>query len=195
MLELTIGRHRFCFDFSFFLLIAVVCRLQNEKLFLLSILAIALHEFAHILAITGEKISVKSINFTAFGIHIVRSEDWCTQQNKLVWVYLAGPISNLLLALLFLGLAHGAEGEYFGSVNLLLGIVHLLPVGNLDGANALKVVLDSLFHEPQGRQISRWLSFVILFLLIPIMRRIPGGLSPTAWLLWLSMFAVTVRSE
>ena len=42
MLELTIGRHRFCFDFSiFFLLIAVVCRLQNEKLFLLSILAIA----------------------------------------------------------------------------------------------------------------------------------------------------------
>ena len=172
-----------------------MCRLQNEKLFLLSILAIALHEFAHILAIIGEKISVKSINFTAFGIHIVRSEDWCTQQNKLVWVYLAGPISNLLLALLFLGLAHGAEGEYFGSVNLLLGIVHLLPVGNLDGANVLKVVLDSLFHEPQGRQISRWLSFVILFLLIPIMRRIPGGLSPTAWLLWLSMFAVTVRSE
>ena len=97
MLELTIGRHRFCFDFSFFLLIAVVCRLQNEKLFLLSILAIALHEFAHILAIIGEKISVKSINFTAFGIHIVCSEDWCTQQNKLVWVYLAGPISNLLL--------------------------------------------------------------------------------------------------
>ena len=90
MLELTIGRHRFCFDFSFFLLIAVVCRLQNEKLFLLSILAIALHEFAHILAIIGEKIPVKSINFTVFGIHIVRSEDWCTQQSKLVWVYLAG---------------------------------------------------------------------------------------------------------
>ena len=51
VLELHIGRLRFCFGFSFFLLLAVVCRWQAGSMLLLSFLAILLHEIGHLLAI------------------------------------------------------------------------------------------------------------------------------------------------
>ena len=41
MLELHIGRLRFCFGFSFFLLLAVVCRWQAGSMLLFSFLAVS----------------------------------------------------------------------------------------------------------------------------------------------------------
>ena len=61
MLELHIGRLRFCFGFSFFLLLAVVCRWQAGTMLLLSFLAILLHEIGHLLAMLLTKAAVKSI--------------------------------------------------------------------------------------------------------------------------------------
>ena len=106
MLELHIGRLRFCFGFSFFLLLAVVCRWQAGSMLLFSFLAILLHEIGHLLAILLTKTAVKSINFTAFGVHIVRSAVQFVPPLRLVVVYLAGPAVNLLLALLFLCLLY-----------------------------------------------------------------------------------------
>lgn len=91
MLELHIGRLRFCFGFSFFLLLAVVCRWQAGSMLLFSFLAILLHEIGHLLAILLTKTAVKSINFTAFGVHIVRSAVQFVPPLRLVVVYLAGP--------------------------------------------------------------------------------------------------------
>lgn len=134
MLELHIGRLRFCFGFSFFLLLAVVCRWQAGSMLLLSFLTILLHEIGHFLAMLLTKTAIKSINFTAFGVHIVRSAVQFVPPLRLVVVYLAGPAVNLLLALLFLGRSREGMAGYFGAVNLLLGSLHLLPAGSLDGA-------------------------------------------------------------
>ena len=144
MLELHIGRLRFCFGFSFFLLLAVVCRWQAGSMLLLSFLAILLHEIGHLLAMLLTKTAVKFINFTAFGVHIVRSAVQFVPPLRLVVVYLAGPAVNLLLALLFLGSSREGMAVYFGAVNLLLGLLHLLPAGSLDGACALREALSFL---------------------------------------------------
>ena len=192
MLELHIGRLRFCFGFSFFLLLAVVCRWQAGTMLLLSFLAILLHEIGHLLAMLLTKAAVKSINFTAFGIHIVRSAVQFVPPLQLVVVYLAGPAVNLLLALLFLGSSREGIAGYFGAVNLLLGLLHLLPAGNLDGACALREAL-SFLPGRWVKPVAGLISLAVLLGLVPVMGGLAGKISPTAMLLWVYLLVATFR--
>ena len=149
MLELHIGRLRFCFGFSFFLLLAVVCRWQAGTMLLLSFLAILLHEIGHLLAMLLAKTSVKSINFTAFGVHIVRSAVQFVPPLRLVVVYLAGPAVNLLL------LPLGRQFPLFATLSLCLAVFNLLPVAPLDGGRALRAALAASLAIPEERQVYR----------------------------------------
>ncbi len=193
MLELHIGRLRFCFGFSFFLLLAVVCRWQAGSMLLLSFLAILLHEIGHLLAMLLTKTAVKSINFTAFGVHIVRSAVQFVPPLRLVVVYLAGPAVNLLFALLFLGSSREGMAGYFGAVNLLLGLLHLLPAGSLDGACALREALSFLLPGRWVKPVAGLISLVVLLGLVPVMGGLAGKISPTAMLLWVYLLVATFR--
>ena len=187
MLELHIGRLRFCFGFSFFLLLAAVCRWQAGSMLLLSFLAILLHEIGHLLAMLLTKTTVKSINFTAFGVHIVRSAVQFVPPLQLVVVYLAG------LALLFLGSSREGMAGYFGAVNLLLGLLHLLPAGSLDGACALREALGFLLPGRWVKPVAGLISLAVLLGLVPVMGGLAGKISPTAMLLWVYLLVATFR--
>ena len=193
MLELRIGNLRFCLGFSFFLLVTVICRWQAGPMLLLTFLAILLHELGHLLAMLTKNISVKSINFTVFGVHIVRFESHSAAAASLIWVYLAGPLTNLLLALLCISLERGEGLRYFGSVNLLLGLLHLLPAGNLDGACALRELLDLLLPGRWVRLAAGSISMLVLLGMIPVMWKMAGVISPTAMLLWAYLLMATFR--
>ena len=192
MLELHIGQLRFCFGFSFFLLLAVVCRWQAGSMLLFSFLAILLHEIGHFLAMLLTKTAVKSINYTAFGVHIVRSAVQFMPPLRLVVVYLAGPAVNLLLALLFLGSSREGMAGYFGAVNLLLGLLHLLPAG-LDGACALREALSFLLPGRWVKPVAGLISLAVLLGLVPVMGGLAGKISPTAMLLWVYLLVATFR--
>ena len=193
MLELHIGRLRFCFGFSFFLLIAAVCRWQAGTLLFLSFLAILLHELGHLLAMLLTKTTVKSINFTIFGVHIVRSTIQFVSPLRLFLIYLAGPAVNLLLSLLFLGSFREGMAEYFGAVNLLLGLLHLMPAGNLDGACALREALRIFLPGRWVKPVAGLISLTVLLGLIPVMGGLAGKISPTAMLLWVYLLVATFR--
>ena len=157
------------------------------------LLAILLHEIGHLLAMLLAKTAVKSINFTAFGVHIVRSAVQFVPPLRLVVVYLAGPAVNLLLALLFLGSSREGMAGYFGAVNLLLGLLHLLPAGSLDGACALREALSFLLPGRWVKPVAGLISLAVLLGLVPVMGGLAGKISPTAMLLWVYLLVATFR--
>ena len=112
---------------------------------------------------------------------------------QLVVVYLAGPAVNLLLALLFLGSSREGMAGYFGAVNLLLGLLHLLPAGSLDGACALREALSFLLPGRWVKPVAGLISLAVLLGLVPVMGGLAGKISPTAMLLWVYLLVATFR--
>ena len=142
MLEITVGRMRLRFAFSFFLLMTVIARLRESAQFFPVLLAIVCHETGHLLAMMAVGNSVKKIDFTAFGIAIRKMTCGPLSPSAELGITLAGPITNLLLALACLPLGK----PYAAAVNLVLAGLQLLPVGDLDGGRALRILC-----EGQGR--------------------------------------------
>lgn len=96
---------------------------------IIALLAVLIHEAAHIYAATVLGIRVKRIGITWRGPFIVREQGTplasaCTA--------LAGPLSNLVLSVLFWNVA-----PTFAQVNLVLGVFNLIPMQGTDGSHAL----------------------------------------------------------
>jgi Zn-dependent protease len=85
--------------------------------------AIALHEFAHVIAALCPGVKVKRFGLCWRGVYIVREagSDW---QNLVI--SLAGPLSNLAAAYVSLAVFH--RGAIFCAMNLVIGCINLLPL-------------------------------------------------------------------
>lgn len=93
------------------------------------VLAIALHELAHIALARACGLRVKRIGISWIGPYLVREQGAAAIN---ICVTLAGPVTNLLLAVAFWRAA-----PLFAQVNLILGAYNLLPfVPQTDGRRA-----------------------------------------------------------
>ena len=103
--------------------------------------AIALHELAHVLAAISLRVKVKRFGLCWRGVYIVREAgtDW---QNLLI--SLAGPLSNFVAAYVSLAVFH--RGAIFCAMNLVIGLINLLPLPCSDGLRAYKLVREN--NEP-----------------------------------------------
>ncbi|MFL6415433.1 MAG: hypothetical protein ACJ74Y_07165 [Bryobacteraceae bacterium] len=98
--------------------------------FLQSVLAIALHELAHVLSAWLTGIRIKRIGISWKGPYIVREPGLPFAS---VCVALSGPMLNLILAA-----SCWYSGQQFALINLALGVSNLLPfVPGGDGQHAL----------------------------------------------------------
>jgi Zn-dependent protease len=99
------------------------------------VLAITLHELAHIALARACGLRVKGMGISWIGPYLVREQGTAAVN---ACVALAGPLANLMLALTFWGVA-----PLFAQVNLILGAYNLLPfIPRTDGQhawNALRV--------------------------------------------------------
>ena len=86
-------------------------------------------------------------------------------------------------------LGHG----YVGSEHLLLGLLHLLPAGSLDGACALREALSFLLPGSWVKPVAGLISLAVLLGLVPVMGGLAGKISPTAMLLWVYLLVATFR--
>lgn len=135
------------------------------KLFLTSYfvcyLFIIFHELSHIIFATifGKKII--KIKLSLAGICVTFSNEYLSVIKRII-MYLVGPISNFVLALIFNNI------DFIYEVNLFLGILNLLPIYPLDGYNILLAILDLVNKSNYINFIERVFISSLLFISISI---------------------------
>lgn len=80
---------------------------------------------------------------------------------KECFVFLAGPMSNLIIASLF------KEMKFVYEINIFLAILNLLPIYPLDGFNILKSILSAIFVNKKYivNKITKCVSIIFLLIL------------------------------
>lgn len=98
-------------------------------------LFIAFHEFAHmfIASIFGVKTTRLTVRISGLCINLNEIK---RQGIKWLLIYLAGPISNISLALLFKNI------PLVYTINLALAVINLIPIYPLDGYNVFEILLQ-----------------------------------------------------
>ncbi|MBV8348618.1 MAG: site-2 protease family protein, partial [Mycolicibacterium sp.] len=117
-------------------------------LLLASLLA---HELTHAVVARRAGMKVSSVTLWMFG-GVTRIEGDVKNPRTEFWIAFSGPLTSLLLAVLFAGVAEGlhagaaaplaaAVAWWLSGLNLLLGLFNLLPGAPLDGRRILQSIL------------------------------------------------------
>lgn len=116
---------------------------------------IIFHELSHmfIAILFGKK--VIKFSFTLSGVSILLDVKGLSNIKKIM-IYIAGPISNFILAFIF------KENELINKINLYLGIINLFFIYPLDGYSILRIFFSSNICD----KISKLLLFTMLTLSI-----------------------------
>lgn len=128
------------FRLDFFVCFIVLLFTNSFKQYILFIFFLLVHELSHLIVgiILGSK--PKKLDIYAFGFSL----DLYTTQNEIknkIMIILAGPFSNLFIAILLILLGKSEYSEYI-YINILLGVFNLLPIYPLDGGRLLKYLLE-----------------------------------------------------
>ena len=139
-----------------FLFLAAFLFYQSTSSFLITfLLAAAHHEGGHLLAARWRGVPVRALSMTAFGCVLDFVDEALVRDRDLLWIAAAGPLCNLLFALLcvtpWVGRWRGAA--LFGAEHLLLALFNLLPVFPLDGAVLCAGLLKPNVGERRAEQV------------------------------------------
>jgi Zn-dependent protease len=98
------------------------------------LIALALHEAAHVIMARALGVRVKRIGIGWRGPFIVREN---AEPRANLYIAIAGPVTNLVLAILFWDAA-----PTFARINLVLGLSNLVPIQGSDGSRAWTAMRD-----------------------------------------------------
>ena len=122
-------------------------------------LFITFHELAHMLFASIYGLEILSIKIRTSGLCISISKRISNVSGILV--YLAGPLSNILLALLF------KKIKFVYEINLALALINLFPIYPLDGFNILKILIYKIVNKNNAQKIIKNIQVIcIIFLTI-----------------------------
>ena len=131
------------------------------KLFLTSYfvcyLFIIFHELSHIMIATLYGKKILKLRLSIAGV-CVRFNNFSLGNIKKIVIYMAGPLANICLAILFNNI------DFVFDINIFLAILNLLPVYPLDGYNILKCVLN-LFNKQIFLKYVEYIVLSLLFIL------------------------------
>ncbi len=129
----------------FAILMAFLLVTDSTGLMGISLIAVTVHELAHLLAMKFLKCAPNSIELGIGGI-LIRSNVYASFKDNLITA-LSGPFANLILTGVFWGLGETFQIKFFyysAVVQFVVGSVNLLPVKGLDGGTVLRMVLERL---------------------------------------------------
>ncbi len=137
---------KFKFSISFFVLI-LLCLLTHKFLLLLNyLLALSLHELAHLFVAIKRGYKLKYISLTMFGFAVQLQSPIEDKDNFAINI--AGPMCNLTLSLVclifyaILPASHSVLSSFCVS-NLVLAFFNLIPVYPLDGGKIFKSIFKT----------------------------------------------------
>ena len=123
-------------------------------------LFITFHEFAHMFIASVFGIKTKRLCIRISGLNINLDN---RNKKGLKWliIFLAGPVSNILLAIIF----NNISMVY--TINLALAIINLIPIYPLDGYNILEIILEMVFQNKKSiKNIQKTLKNMVIILLV-----------------------------
>lgn len=137
------------------------------KIYTYFFISIFIHEISHIVIAKVYKINIKNLRVSIFGFSAQIENNKKTKTKQKILMYLAGPIANFILAIIFYFL----KIEYIEKLklvytNLCLGIFNLLPIIPLDGGNVLKELLKNKYKNIEANKISLFVSKMFLAILV-----------------------------
>lgn len=154
-----------------FLLIFFAWAIDRFEELLILFLVVSLHELAHIITARLYKIKLDKILFTPIGL--IARLNYTSYKNdfKEMLICAAGPISNIIMALLGYILNsyfwdNSKIVSFFILSNISILILNILPVLPLDGGKIFRVVLLSSFGYKRTIKIFFFLSHIISIILI-----------------------------
>ena len=141
---------KFYLSYVFVSLLTVFAAIDKSRLFLPTLFSVILHEAAHLFILLTFGCKIRKIKFTIgeIGIEYITPPD----KTSSILSLLAGPITNLIVSYFFFCFGF----ELLFGLNLILGIVNLLPIIGLDGGSIVEQLLEGY--------INRKMSKIILFL-------------------------------
>lgn len=152
---------------------------------LLLFLFVLMHEFGHALAARKFGISTRDITLLPIG-GLARLERMPKEPKQELWVALAGPLVNLVLAILLFGwllLTNGLSGlssttvtegsllQRLAIVNLTLLLFNLIPAFPMDGGRVLRAFLAMRMEYTQATQTAATIGqgFALIFGLVGLL--------------------------
>lgn len=146
-------------------LLSVLIVLDQSGNLCCCLLSAILHELGHIIAMCRRNCKPEKIVIKLFDIQIIDGKrSFCSQKDSLV-IVLSGALTNFALSLISAILYYFFEIEIlylFTIVNFLTGAFNLLPVSNLDGGQALYLLLSRKFSEKSTERIIDALTVILI---------------------------------
>lgn len=169
---------------GFWVLLALLCYLDQGEILGLGLLSCALHELGHFLAIRLLGGRIARLCLTAAGAELALDGARPLSYGRECAAALAGPAASLLTA----ELAAGCGLYLLAGLSLGQGLFNLLPILPLDGGRAMGLLLISLGGETRARKAMCVLSAVLSGVLLGgglVLLRVFGNptlLVTAAWL-------------
>jgi len=139
----------------------LAARLGMQGVFRVLVPALGLHELAHIFAAKLAKVELQEIRLMPFGGSARMENPYRLPACKLIPVAVAGPLANLMLAVLFAAAAHWGwllpeAASAHIRANLLLCVFNLIPALPLDGGRILFALLRIPCRERLALELCIW---------------------------------------
>lgn len=139
---------------------------------LIAYLAVFVHEAAHAVIAAFLGADIVKVYFLCYGTKVELNINIESRLQK-AFVYAAGPLINLIIAMLFLFLGNSIKVGITNLIiisNLSLAIFNLLPISPLDGGEILSVYTASKYGFFYSRKLSQkiFTIAIIIFLLISL---------------------------
>ena len=151
---------------SFFVLFVVCVLTKNIVLLVNYVLALLLHEFAHVFVAGLKGYKLKEMKLGVCGV-VVKLDEQVEDQDAFL-INLAGPAINLFLSLCCVALFWIVPTSYnilktFCFANLMLATFNLIPVYPLDGGKIFKNLLKNDKKHKKINKILKILTYLIFF--------------------------------
>ena len=147
----------------FLALVCLLFVLDKNGALLYTLLAMAVHETAHIFAIKLCGGTVEEVGIRVFGMKIEVPELALMPYKKEIIIAAAGPLAGIICALLCLAAARILKTtvlDYFIGINVVITLINLIPVYPLDGGRIVLSASLLMFGERTGYAISHILAVI-----------------------------------